>query len=735
MLEQLGEAMSPNGEPLSKRALVVFRSNKERRDLERKLLAAAFKLSFEKGDTDGAALAHKGLRSILQSQIYDEDDSTTPVTASSMLKSASEDTPRRPATVQQEPVPGIFAPLPEIPDDQASVSVTPAAESAEAPSISIATPFYSSDNTPSIDVSPAAGPAEASCLSVAPSQEVAAVDSVSVTLPAEAAETAAATEACLPDSKEKEPAVPPATATAPVAPEIAGNYILDPKEVEEAFSLIGKLPPLEAVSWGEYGSDVIATLGHARAGAMVLDGARADSQMGGEITAALERLTAAMPPSAIETATADQKISIHDQPGVGNPPQPPEEVLAQPVTEMPLFEAPRPQLEELPPAPPVIPPNGQAPAAAAEPSATVESTAPQSDAGQGPLSYLDFSDAASPAPAPDVVAGSQEEEPGDELTVSPEFIAELFKQAEAQPQAAGAAPPPVALTPSQLIKTQSFYQILGVNKLSSYEDIHLKFWRLVRRMLQTRHASTMPAHNVREFREVLRHICVAHDILRDPVTRTDYDLRQLGMRKEPPIQEPTNENTPPRTRLMIGELLEIANILDRTELQIALDMHKAEPGTMFGTFLVKAGFLDPEELDSALLGQRLISSGKITVAQFQSSMFRMRDHGTPFFDTLVAEGWLTPSDMLGESSGLWNKGPVPAGTPAEPQSGADAAPKGNGNGNDSAPQTTNQPGAENPSQHPSNNISGEHQAMVAAAKLAEMELLKSLESGDDKKET
>ncbi|HEY9788922.1 MAG TPA: hypothetical protein V6D22_00895, partial [Candidatus Obscuribacterales bacterium] len=565
----------------------------------------------------------------------------------------------------------------------------------------------------------------------APVDEVEAVESVSVTLPAEAAETAAATEASLPDSKEKEPAVPPETAVAPVASDIATNYILDPKEVEEAFSLIGKLPPLELISYHEFGSDVIATLGHPRAGAVVFDGVRAEHKLGGEITAALERLTAAMPPSAVEAAGVNQEISVHDEPGIGGPPPmlPVDEVLAQPVMETPLFEAPRPQLEELPPAPPVIPlaepvATTEVPA---EPAATVDNAAPAStEAGAGPLSYLDFGDGEAEAAAPDAVPEAEDEEPGDELTVSPEMIAELFAQAEAQPQAMGAVPLPVALTPSQLIKTQSFYQILGVNKLSSYEEIHLKFWRLVRRMLQTRYSSNMPAHNVREFREVLRHICVAHDILRDPVTRTDYDLRQLGMRQEPAVAEPTGEPAP-RTRLMIGELLEIANILDRTELQIALDMHKAEPGTMFGTFLVKAGFLDPEELDSALLGQRLISSGKITVAQFQSAMFRMRDHGTPFFDTLVSESWLTPNDMLGESAGLCQKGDAQTATAAEPQS-ADAA---GSNGNEPAPAHVGLAPSDNGLR---GHNSDEHAAVVAAAKLAEMELLKSLEAGEDKKD-
>jgi hypothetical protein len=304
----------------------------------------------------------------------------------------------------------------------------------------------------------------------------------------------------------------------------------------------------------------------------------------------------------------------------------PEEPVAMPVIERALFEAPPPQFEmdlaqhagqEMPPD--VVPSDSQSSA--------------------GPLSYLDF--------------GNDEAADGADELPSAAAVAEMIAWSQQQPPAV-----PQAMTPSQLIRTQSFYQVIGVNKLSSYEQIHTKFLRLIRRLLQTRYSVESPIKDIREFREILRAICVAHDVLKDPVTRTDYDLRQLGMRAGEAHGEPPPDGKavqlPPRTRLMMGELLECANILDATELQIALDMHKAEPGVQFGDFLVRAGMINQEELDSALLGQRLISAGKITVAQFQTAMFRMRDHGSAFFDTLMVEGWLSPSDIFSEGSILWD---------------------------------------------------------------------------------
>lgn len=238
-----------------------------------------------------------------------------------------------------------------------------------------------------------------------------------------------------------------------------------------------------------------------------------------------------------------------------------------------------------------------------------------------PLSYLDF--------------GAQDESEAQPLPPEPEPVP---------------SPAAVPMTPSQLIKTQSFYQILGVSQVASFEDIHMRYRRRMLKLLRSRYSSENCITDLREFREVLRAVCVAHDVLKDPVTRADYDLRQVGLRSD---LEAAAGIPPQRTGLRIGELLECAQILQPAELQVALDMHKAEPGVQFGEFLVVAGFLSQEELDCVLLAQKLISRGKITVNQFRSAMYEMRDKGVPFFDTLMTEGWLAASDILNPNSDLW----------------------------------------------------------------------------------
>ena len=319
-----------------------------------------------------------------------------------------------------------------------------------------------------------------------------------------------------------------------------------------------------------------------------------------------------------------------------------------------------------------VPTIGDAGAAAAEAFAQMASAASDTSPSDAPLADTSASDTP-PAEGVPVVAGVTAEElgltPESQLPLAGpmsylDFGAEGDEPEELNPAGIGqmldtlASPEtvtPEALSPSQMIKSQSFYQMLGVNKLSSYERIHISFLRLVRRLLRALRATQI--RDKREFREVLRSICIAHDVLKDPITRTDYDLRMLGMRAKTGHIEPGADGKSgglgARIRLMLGELLECANVLEPAELQIALDMHKAEPGMQFGEFLVIANFLNREELDSALMAQRLIDSGKITVAQFQSAMFRMRDSGAAFFDTLMVEGWIQPRDVFDENSELW----------------------------------------------------------------------------------
>ncbi len=82
-----------------------------------------------------------------------------------------------------------------------------------------------------------------------------------------------------------------------------------------------------------------------------------------------------------------------------------------------------------------------------------------------------------------------------------------------------------------------------------------------------------------------------------------------------------------RLHLKIGELLNVAGLLEASELEIACDMHKAMPEMQFGSFLVKQGFIEEYQLEAVLFAQKLLRKGLITVVQYQAAMEELESSG------------------------------------------------------------------------------------------------------------
>lgn len=192
------------------------------------------------------------------------------------------------------------------------------------------------------------------------------------------------------------------------------------------------------------------------------------------------------------------------------------------------------------------------------------------------------------------------------------------------------------------------YGILCVEQVASFEKIHVGFLVLIRRLLFE--IKKTKRRKRKELLLQLQELWIAHDVLTDPVTRTDYDFRILGLRGAPDviIDSPDSEgqvvigSTIP---LRIGELLQCAGLLEPTELEIAADMHRAMPEMLFGAFLVKQGFITEPDLDQVLMGQRLLKMGYMSVATFQSCMRHWIDSDMPIYESAVTEGLLTLSEM------------------------------------------------------------------------------------------
>jgi len=208
------------------------------------------------------------------------------------------------------------------------------------------------------------------------------------------------------------------------------------------------------------------------------------------------------------------------------------------------------------------------------------------------------------------------------------------------------------------------YGILQVEQIASFEEIHRSFLFLVRRVLMGLKKAKKKQR--RPLLEELQNLWIAHDILSDPVTRTDFDFRILGLRGAPDViihsaPEDKVDSISSRTPLRIGELMQCAGLLEPTELEIAADMHRAMPEMLFGAFLVKQGFISEEDLQQVLMGQRLLKNGNLTVGHYQMCMKLWRESQTPIENTAVAEGFVSQSEMERiVAAGLRDTAGVPA---------------------------------------------------------------------------
>jgi hypothetical protein len=189
-----------------------------------------------------------------------------------------------------------------------------------------------------------------------------------------------------------------------------------------------------------------------------------------------------------------------------------------------------------------------------------------------------------------------------------------------------------------------FYESLQLDLLAGYKDIHVHFLRLVKRHIAAKHACEKSQD--RDFRLHLRSLCIAHDILKDPTTRRLYDLNVLGVHRASNSADIKSFKSMENAGIRIGELLQCAEILEPSELAIAVDMHKAMPEMMFGEFMVNQGFVSQPELDDTLLGQKLIEQAKLTVAQFQLAMQQARQRKTNLKPMLIEHQFVQEEDLL-----------------------------------------------------------------------------------------
>jgi hypothetical protein len=92
---------------------------------------------------------------------------------------------------------------------------------------------------------------------------------------------------------------------------------------------------------------------------------------------------------------------------------------------------------------------------------------------------------------------------------------------------------------------------------------------------------------------------------------------------------------------MVVQLLEAAQVIGPLEVQALKAQMEFAPNVPVEKHILNAGYISHQELQSAKLGESLLQSGKITIAQFQVAFYDERISGLRMAESLQVRGWLS----------------------------------------------------------------------------------------------
>lgn len=190
----------------------------------------------------------------------------------------------------------------------------------------------------------------------------------------------------------------------------------------------------------------------------------------------------------------------------------------------------------------------------------------------------------------------------------------------------------------------NFYEILAVPTTAAYHEIQRSFMSKIRRLLKRLELNQLVSW---QFYCFSGRILLAHDVLKSPESRLHYDVVLLNHSSGSEAIEPDNGSAADGLKLMsLADLVKFSTLIGSKDLMSAIETTRNQPERELGHFLVQQGLLSNDELDSIFVAQKLVSQGKLSVAQYELAMQEMRENSIPFIDTLVASEWIQPQDIL-----------------------------------------------------------------------------------------
>ena len=195
---------------------------------------------------------------------------------------------------------------------------------------------------------------------------------------------------------------------------------------------------------------------------------------------------------------------------------------------------------------------------------------------------------------------------------------------------------------------ESYYEILGLQRLATNQDIEAAFLKRVRLLLRT--ASSSGFGLSRKLRRELTALYVTRDILLDSRCRDDHDFRLLSLRlgkqrtSRSYIQKQASSKN---TSAEVVEALIFAESLEPTKIKSVMEKYKAsDKSKPFSEFLVHNQMIGPEELESALLGRELVNRGLVERSALKWAFNARHFFGVDFVDSLMGTIDITLNDLM-----------------------------------------------------------------------------------------
>ncbi len=267
--------------------------------------------------------------------------------------------------------------------------------------------------------------------------------------------------------------------------------------------------------------------------------------------------------------------------------------------------------------------------------------------GASPVDYLDFGADSpgefgeAPAPAPEVYANIDF---GDD-----DAVAEQSDDSEADDHDVSIAAM-LAQRPPANPDAANYYGWIGAESTDPFFLLHVCYLRAVRAHLLRQFLSDN-ALNPHEFKRQLKNMGIAFNILLDPRTRLDYDLRQLGLRE--PIDGnglvvPADAKLPEaggKAKIAYSELMILCRIFDPEQMLAIVNAARLLGEHQFWDYLGDSGLLTQVELDSIRSGYQLICNGLISINQFEQGYQYVRANQQQLVAIMLTAGWLRIEDL------------------------------------------------------------------------------------------